>query len=659
MSLKPRARLGARPARQGGVVLMELLIEFMVMAWLAVWAVEVLSLWTERQVSERAAEGANDIMVAVRTFYLAGDVETERWPADPWGADTRIDTLINGGFLRDDINPHPYGGQYALNLVNSDRVLTLTFTVDDPGMARYIALNIPEHGRAADTTVTASMPRPNVHRDHDELLPLDGSRPLTGTLDVDGHALTGLREFLRVDDPAKALITNLDHPEDVAYFPDDNDMGVAFANTASIIGRWPSDEGNRWLVTNISTDTTRNHLIPLRTEAEWLSFKDNLVPRTAELEVCEILDEDNLSCTAAHTHVPPWTPDTSTVCSGTTFTQAAACGHTRSAAGTKYCAPAHTHIRPWSPPKREVCDGVYFTQTAQCGHTREKRGRKKCDTTPPPHTHISPWSPATNTVCIGTRFTQTAACGHTRSATGTKSCSVTPPDPCEAPEVTKWKSTVIYWYDKVFNRSDPDAAGLCYWSTEMAEGDFTEEAFVWGARGGNCSARTGDCWHGSQYIPLGKTKAYYSCETCLGLVASANAFCSSQHQFGSQWESCALNEGRRLFRAARTVDEKITEECRRGDEYCERDKKGEWSGIMQRFGQVARQRCAERGYTLATNGDCVREEVDTQLNVYGVHRTKALKEECGPLLGARQVRCINRFVQLYTKDQIREERRKK
>ncbi len=132
--------------------------------------------------------------------------------------------------------------------------------------------------------------------------------------------------------------------------------------------------------------------------------------------------------------VPPctntsWSPATSTVCSGVSFTQTGdQCGNTRSATGTGI-------DRTWSPATSTVCSGLSFTQTGnQCGNTRSATGTG-IDTT---------WSPATSTVCSGLSFTQTGdQCGNTRSATGTKSCDVTPPS-CSvtSPSATQYIKSV-------------------------------------------------------------------------------------------------------------------------------------------------------------------------------------------------------------------------
>jgi len=74
----------------------------------------------------------------------------------------------------------------------------------------------------------------------------------------------------------------------------------------------------------------------------------------------------------------------------------------------------------WTPATSTVCSGTSFTQTSNCGNTRTATGTK----TDGACCEDSTWTPATSTVCSGTSFTQTSNCGNTRTATGTKNCCV-------------------------------------------------------------------------------------------------------------------------------------------------------------------------------------------------------------------------------------------
>ncbi len=118
------------------------------------------------------------------------------------------------------------------------------------------------------------------------------------------------------------------------------------------------------------------------------------------------------SCVCAQACVPStWSPATSSVCSGTSFTQTSNCGTTQTAIGTK--------VGTFTPATSTVCAGTSFTQTDGCT-TKTAVGTKSCACVP------STWSPATSSVCSGTSFTQTSNCGTTQTAIGTKVGTFTP-----------------------------------------------------------------------------------------------------------------------------------------------------------------------------------------------------------------------------------------
>lgn len=132
----------------------------------------------------------------------------------------------------------------------------------------------------------------------------------------------------------------------------------------------------------------------------------------------------NASCSASKSAtctVTSWSPATSTVCSGTSFTQTNNCGGTRGATGTKSC-PSGCTVSSWSPATNTVCSGTSFTQTSNCSTTRSATGTKSC----PSGCTVSSWSPDPSTVCSGKSFIQTSNCSTTRSTTGTKPGCIAP-----------------------------------------------------------------------------------------------------------------------------------------------------------------------------------------------------------------------------------------
>jgi len=63
---------------------------------------------------------------------------------------------------------------------------------------------------------------------------------------------------------------------------------------------------------------------------------------------------------------PSWSPSTSTVCSGTSFTQYDGCGHSRGAVGTKNCCTTYSGYNCGSCPTSYMCSGEAISLDCWC-----------------------------------------------------------------------------------------------------------------------------------------------------------------------------------------------------------------------------------------------------------------------------------------------------
>ena len=85
-----------------------------------------------------------------------------------------------------------------------------------------------------------------------------------------------------------------------------------------------------------------------------------------------------------------WSPDVSTVCTGTSLTQSSNCGNTRSVSGTKTDGSCATCTdTTWIPSQSaaDVCTTAFVTETSNCGKTRSiTPGTKNCSSTCRPGT---------------------------------------------------------------------------------------------------------------------------------------------------------------------------------------------------------------------------------------------------------------------------------
>jgi hypothetical protein len=118
-----------------------------------------------------------------------------------------------------------------------------------------------------------------------------------------------------------------------------------------------------------------------------------------------------ITCSPAVCTVTSWSPDVSSVCSGSSFTQSNGCT-TQAATGTATGGA-------YSPDPSTVCSGTSFIQSNSCG-VQTVAGTKDCSCTP------TSWTPDSASTCSTSTLTQTSDCGTTRTVSGTKDCSCTP-----------------------------------------------------------------------------------------------------------------------------------------------------------------------------------------------------------------------------------------
>ena len=139
--------------------------------------------------------------------------------------------------------------------------------------------------------------------------------------------------------------------------------------------------------------------------------------------------------------ISAWSPGTTTVCAGQSFTQtrtlADCSSDRRTATGSKSC-PKTCTVSAWSPGRDTTCSRDTLTQTrtlSDCSTgKRTVSGTRSC----PSSCTLTSWTPSANSVCSGKAFTQTRTLGNcstgSRSATGTKYC----PQVCKA---SSWDPT--------------------------------------------------------------------------------------------------------------------------------------------------------------------------------------------------------------------------
>jgi hypothetical protein len=170
--------------------------------------------------------------------------------------------------------------------------------------------------------------------------------------------------------------------------------------------------------------------------------------------------------------VSSWSPATSTVCSGTKFTQTSNCNTTRTAWGTKDCTPTCTaSCGSWS--SWSSCSATY------CGTTGTKTRSRTCT-----RSDCSTYTDTDSTSCSGTvgvcsssssycsGVKYSDSCGTVNACTGTKTCSGTQ---CTTPSYSCSASNFWVKNSSLQARLCSGYPAACPWVTIGTAGCYDDE----------------------------------------------------------------------------------------------------------------------------------------------------------------------------------------
>ena len=284
-----------------------------------------------------------------------------------------------------------------------------------------------------------------------------------------------------------------------------------------------------------------------------------------------------------------WAPSANSVCSGKTFTQTRSLGNcstdSRNATGTKYCPP-RCNTTSWSPATGTVCSGKQFTQTrtlSDCStDSRSATGTKHC----PPTCNTTLWSPATGTVCSGKQFTQTRTLGNcstdSRSATGTKSCpqscALTSWQPsantvCTGSGFTQTRTLKNCSKDRRSARGTRCCGGVTGWSPDPSTkcGSFTQTRTNACGKTESRSATGTASWCGCSWGPY---------------TPSTSTVCKGKTFTQKSYYSCSGRTNKPRTRTATGTKSCQKAECSDGRSYCSAYKRylcrnGKWQVIAE------------------------------------------------------------------------------
>lgn len=158
---------------QAGFTLMEMTLVMAVMIGIAVVALPKIQQETDHLLVDKATEEMRMWLEAGMAYYR----DTGSWPGD-------TSVLVTGGYMPSGSATGPWGSSYTL--APAAGRLQITYDAGEQKFAERISAELPL-ASVAGSVVTAEIVVPGTELVHDALLPRDGSRPMTGTLDMAGN----------------------------------------------------------------------------------------------------------------------------------------------------------------------------------------------------------------------------------------------------------------------------------------------------------------------------------------------------------------------------------------------------------------------------------------------------------------------------------------
>ena len=169
---------------QSGFTIIELLVVMMVISIMAApFAYQHIQKFEEDRIAITVAE-VNDLFQSAQNFAAEQDGE---WPSEADNCATAISTMDTENYLQGFNIRSPFGTNLSTSCTTGEgKRFIITIDAVDAGNAELLDAGLPS-STVSGSLVTVSVPLPAVIPALEHLLPRDGSRPMTGDLDLDDN----------------------------------------------------------------------------------------------------------------------------------------------------------------------------------------------------------------------------------------------------------------------------------------------------------------------------------------------------------------------------------------------------------------------------------------------------------------------------------------
>lgn len=171
---------------QRGFTLIEIMVALMVLSILMIPLVNQKANEFQDDIVKLAVGEINDLFQSAQNYAAENNGD---WPDEATLCANAISTLDTAGFLSGFAAASPYGNNYVTSCTTgAGKRFEITLDTGSSGKANRLKGYLPST-TVTGNSITVSVPLPASIPAFDSLLPRDGSREMTGDLDMDGNSI--------------------------------------------------------------------------------------------------------------------------------------------------------------------------------------------------------------------------------------------------------------------------------------------------------------------------------------------------------------------------------------------------------------------------------------------------------------------------------------